>query len=82
MEKLESMNISTAIDWWNDARKISNKAIKQYNKFVDGKICVCKLEKKLKKHYAKLREYTVDYSEDWGTMVSACNDTEWYKGFD
>lgn len=86
MKKLGLANTKTGISWWNDARKLSNKAIKKYNKFVDGDTSAKKLNKKCKEIYNELYGMSIDYSENWDVIVQALinagENTDWYTKFE
>ena len=65
--------------------KLSNKALKGYNKCINGKKSVHKLNLKCEKVYKELKEAVVDYSEDWDIIVdyleSKNENISWYHGF-
>jgi hypothetical protein len=86
MVKLDYQKTNTAIPWWNKCRKISNKAVKAYNRCLDDEISLDVLNKKCKRQYERLKGHHIDYRTNWNVIIDllelAGKDISWYTAFE
>jgi hypothetical protein len=73
---IERWNESTSIRWWNECRKIANKAIDAYNRLIlgDEDLTLKKAFLEFKMSYLNLKNESVDYSVDFDTMAKYYTD--------
>ena len=78
-------DVNTPVEWWNDNRKIMNRAVLAFNKCQAELMSAEDACKEIHLVYLELDTKNADYSEDFDKFVSYFRDKgldmDWYQGF-